>query len=91
MPIHNFLLYLITWEDVSYGEYYIRETTTPDGFVTMADQYVDVNGSEADGVYEVDVENEEIEGDITLNKTGLGELPAGVQAGFTLLDKDKYK
>jgi len=84
-----------TWTGLPPGEYTLTESYPGDNSITYTSnitfpQEFDLGPDKTFDVVNTSIE--EIEGDITLNKTGLGELPAGVQAGFTLLDKDKkYK
>ncbi|WP_322379178.1 MSCRAMM family protein, partial [Clostridium perfringens] len=77
---------VIVFNDVIYGDYYIKETKAPDGYVSSSD-IIKVSIMENGVVYYYEVENTRIKGTIEIKKVdNNGNVLEGAE--FTLYDKD---
>jgi LPXTG-motif cell wall-anchored protein/uncharacterized repeat protein (TIGR01451 family) len=77
---------IIVFNDVLYGEYYIKETKAPEGYVSSSD-IIKVSIMENGVVYYYEVENTRIKGTIEIKKVdNNGNVLEGAE--FTLYDKD---
>lgn len=77
---------IIVFNDVLYGDYYIKETKAPEGYVSSSD-IIKVSIIENGVVYYYEVENTRIKGTIEIKKVdNNGNVLEGAE--FTLYDKD---
>ncbi|WP_322396184.1 MSCRAMM family protein, partial [Clostridium perfringens] len=77
---------IIVFNDVIYGDYYIKETKAPEGYVSSSD-IIKVSIMENGVVYYYEVENTRIKGTIEIKKVdNNGNVLEGAE--FTLYDKD---
>ncbi|WP_027634360.1 SpaA isopeptide-forming pilin-related protein [Clostridium hydrogeniformans] len=77
---------LVTFENVDYGNYIIRETKAPEGYVASKDE-IKVAVTEHEAVYSYDVENIRIKGKVQIKKIDNGgKLLEGAE--FTLYDSE---
>ncbi|MGG7212518.1 SpaA isopeptide-forming pilin-related protein [Clostridium nigeriense] len=77
------------FENIVYGEYYILETKTPEGYIA-SDKKVDVNVKENNKEYGYEIENTRIKGGLEISKIDQ-EDNALAGAEFTIYDSDDKK
>ena len=74
------------FEDIVYGNYYIKETKTPEGYVGT-DEKIQVSVKENNSVYSYEIENTRIKGTVEIKKVDEnGNLLKGAE--FTLYNKE---
>ncbi len=74
------------FEDVVYGDYYIKETKTPEGYIGT-DEKIEVSVKENNSVYSYEIENTRIKGNLEIKKVDEDGNPLK-GAEFTLYNKD---
>ncbi|MFA5015031.1 MAG: SpaA isopeptide-forming pilin-related protein [Actinomycetota bacterium] len=71
------------WEDLEFGDYMVRETVAPSGYLLASDVNFTLDKDSPTKSLTVEIADPRIPGEITLNKSGLDSTDT---AGFTLYD-----
>ena len=74
------------FEDIVYGDYYIKETKTPEGYIGT-DEKIEVSVKENNSVYSYEIENTRIKGTVEIKKVDENGNPLK-GAEFTLYNKE---
>ena len=77
---------IAVFEDVVYGDYYIKETKTPEGYIGT-DEKIEVSVKDNNSVYSYEIENTRIKGTVEIKKVDENGNPLK-GAEFTLYNKD---
>ena len=77
---------IAVFKDVVYGNYYIKETKTPEGYIGT-DEKIEVSVKENNSVYSYEIENTRIKGTVEIKKVDENGNPLK-GAEFTLYNKE---